>query len=135
MTPQEYRVTFRKLIRDNMIDVIQSDGFRAVIRILDAEEHRRELVRKLFEEIGEYLAAGTLEELADVYEVIRSLALLDSAYEDTLLATAADKRRRRGSFIRGVFLEYILSDEHARHLEEIGEAPEGLCRPTLPREK
>ena len=43
------------------------------MRTLDADEYLCELDRKLAEEVEEYLESGSLEELADVSEVLAAI--------------------------------------------------------------
>lgn len=60
------------------------------------------MIGKLFEEGLELNAAQgsaqKIEELADVLEVVRGLALTNGIDWDSLLATALDKREKRGGF-------------------------------------
>ena len=61
---------YNKLVRDKITDIIEADGRIAKYRILDENEYRRELNKKLQEEVKEYLEDNNVEELADIVEVI-----------------------------------------------------------------
>lgn len=61
---------------------------------------------KLLEEVAEFLGSGSVEELADVQEVV--LALQVEMGAETCAAVAAKKYSERGGFYQGVVL--ILED-------------------------
>jgi predicted house-cleaning noncanonical NTP pyrophosphatase (MazG superfamily) len=68
---------FGKLVRDRIPEIIEADGRRAVVEVLDEARYREALLAKLTEEAAELAAAAddeVLEELADLYEVLRALA-------------------------------------------------------------
>ena len=55
-----------KLVRDRIPEIIIADGKKPITRILDNDEYLRELDKKLNEEIAEYQADKSVEEMADV---------------------------------------------------------------------
>jgi predicted house-cleaning noncanonical NTP pyrophosphatase (MazG superfamily) len=67
-------VKYNKLVRDKIPDIIMRRGDKPVTQILDAGAYRRELRRKLQEEVAEFGESGEVEELADVLEVVYALA-------------------------------------------------------------
>ena len=96
---------FNKLVRDKIPEIIKSNGEIPVVRILNDEEYEIELNKKLKEEVNEYLADGSIEELADIEEVLRALiALKKVSYED-FDKMRESKKEKRGSFKDKVFLE------------------------------
>ncbi len=103
------RVTYNKLIRDRIPEIIEAEGHRAVTRVLPDADYRAALLAKLIEEAGEAENAPDDElagELADVWEVFQALlANLPLTYHE-LEALAAAKRDKRGGFDRRIFLEY-----------------------------
>lgn len=103
-------VVYRKLVRDRIPEVIQSEGRRPVTRVLDETSYRQALLAKLIEEAQEasHATAGDLPgELADVLEVLRALTVTAGISWPQLLALAEDKRSRRGGFGRRIFLESV----------------------------
>ena len=68
--------TYNKLVRDKIPEFLDSKGISYEARIADQEEYKVELIKKLGEEIGEFLEAKNSEELADVMEVIDALKKL-----------------------------------------------------------
>ena len=52
---------YNKLVRDKITDIIETDGRIAKYRILDDNEYRQELNKKLQEEVKEYLEDNNFE--------------------------------------------------------------------------
>jgi predicted house-cleaning noncanonical NTP pyrophosphatase (MazG superfamily) len=103
-------VVYRKLVRDRIPEIIQSEGHRPVTRVLDDGSYRQALLAKLIEEAQEasHATADNLPgELADVLEVLRALTVTAGMSWPQLLALAEDKRSRRGGFGRRIFLESV----------------------------
>ena len=100
---------FNKLVRDNIPDIITSNGEESVTRILADEEYKVELYKKLLEEANEVISSKnsdeTLEELADVLEILRSIAELNGKKLDDVLKNANQKKLKRGGFEKRIFLE------------------------------
>ena len=101
---------YRKLVRDRIPEIIQSEGRHPVTRVLDEASYRKALLAKLIEEAQEASHAADDElhgELADVLEVLRALTMTAGMSWPQLLALAEDKRSRRGAFARRIFLESV----------------------------
>ncbi|MBQ6285519.1 MAG: nucleoside triphosphate pyrophosphohydrolase [Bacilli bacterium] len=100
---------FNKLVRDRIPEKIENNGEVAVTRILSNEEYREELYKKLIEEANEVINAddkeSIIEELADVYEVLKSIAELESTTIEEVIDEAKQKREKRGGFSKRIFLE------------------------------
>lgn len=100
---------YNKLVRDNIPNIIEQDNETPFTRILDDSEYRTELYRKLTEECNEVFTSEssekTLEELADVLEIIRSIAELENKKLDDVIEIANKKRSKRGGFEKRIFLE------------------------------
>jgi predicted house-cleaning noncanonical NTP pyrophosphatase (MazG superfamily) len=103
-------VVYRKLVRDRIPEIIQSEGRHPVTRVLDEASYRQALLEKLLEEAREASHATVADlpgELADVLEVLRALIETAGLSWPELLALAEDKRSRRGGFGRRIFLESV----------------------------
>lgn len=103
------RVTYNKLVRDRIPEIIKANGHHAVTRVLDGEEYQAALLAKLVEEAREAQNAVDDElpgELADIWEVF--LALLSTLHLtwQQVQALASAKRGERGGFQSRIFLEY-----------------------------
>jgi predicted house-cleaning noncanonical NTP pyrophosphatase (MazG superfamily) len=104
------RVVHNKLVRDRIPQIIESEGRRAVTRLLDDGSYRAALLAKLLEEAGEASEASAEAlpgELADVLEVVQALAKAHGLAWEQILKLAAEKRAKRGGFHRRIFLEYV----------------------------
>jgi predicted house-cleaning noncanonical NTP pyrophosphatase (MazG superfamily) len=66
-----------KLVQDHIGERLGGNGTITYEPCPDAETHVALLRRKLLEEAAEYLARPSVGELADVLEVVWSLALVD----------------------------------------------------------
>ncbi len=106
---------FNKLVRDNIPNIIKNNGEESIIRILDAAEYRKELYKKLLEECNEVINSKNkgelLEELADVLEVIRSIAKLENNELDDVIEISDQKKLKRGGFEKRIFLEKTYKKE------------------------
>ena len=100
----------RKLVRDRIPEIIQSEGRCPFTHVLDDVSYQEALLAKLVEEAGEVTHATALNlpgELADVLEVLRALTVTAGISWEQLLALADDKRNRRGGFEKRIFLESV----------------------------
>ncbi|RJE84393.1 phosphoribosyl-ATP pyrophosphohydrolase [Paenibacillus sp. 1011MAR3C5] len=99
---------YQKLVRDRIPHIIRAKGESCRIRVLGLPEYRKELRAKLQEELQEYLEAAdpadALEELADMLEVIRALALVHGSDAEQLEAIRSEKAEQRGGFTERVYL-------------------------------
>lgn len=99
---------YNKLVRDCIPTIIEQAGKTFTTRILDDEEYRKELQKKAFEELEEYVQAETdeaaLEELADVLEIIHALAECHGASIEQVEQIRAKKAEKRGGFRDKIFL-------------------------------
>ena len=106
---------FNKLVRDNIPDIIASNGEESVTRILEDDEYKAELYKKLLEEANEVISSKnsdeTIEELADVLEILRSIAELNGKKLEDIIEMANQKRLKRGGFQKRIFLEKTYSKE------------------------
>lgn len=102
---------YNKLVRDEIPLIISKNGEEPITRILDDEEYKIELEKKLLEEYNEVLGATNsderVEELADMLEVIRSLASLENKDLDDIIEVADLKKEKRGGFSNKIFLERV----------------------------
>lgn len=102
---------YNKLVRDNIPSIIRKNGGEPYIRVLSEEEYRIELEKKLFEEYNEVLEATSsdrIEELADMLEIISSLAKLENASLEDVMEVMNKKREKRGGFENKIFLEKVI---------------------------
>ncbi len=103
---------YNKLVRDNIPNIIKNNGEIPVTKVLEQSEYKKALESKLYEEYKEVIASsGTdrLEELADMLEVIKSLAILENKNLNDIILLAEQKSSKRGSFKKRIFLEKVIT--------------------------
>ena len=103
-----------KLWRDYQIDLVKkSCGSIIHYRVLDDQEFNLKIKEKLLEEAHEVCDAKNrselLEELADLYQVIDSIAQLHGISKEEILAAQVKKLEHRGGFMKRIFVD---SAEH-----------------------
>lgn len=90
-----------KLVRDRIPEIVAAEGGQQNVRVLNDDEYARALLDKLVEEANELRAvtdSATLEEAADVYEVLLAILARHELDADDLPRAAASKRQERGGF-------------------------------------
>ena len=95
---------YDKIVRDRIPEVIEAARQHAIYELVDRETALEGLKRKLSEELAEYLESGSLEELADLLEVMHGVAYHSGVSWQELEAVMLAKRAERGGFERGVRL-------------------------------
>lgn len=106
---------YNKLVRDNIPEIIKgnNDG-EAVTRILNDDEYKKALEDKLYEEYQEVLDArgeDRLEELADMLEIMISLAKIEKANLEKIIEIAKKKKAKRGGFDKKLYLEKVVKED------------------------
>ncbi len=94
-----------KLVRDKIPDIIRADGKTPVTRIMDQEEYLQELDIKLNEEVHEYQADKSIEEMADVLEVLFAICEARGHSIDELMKVKKEKADQRGGFKERIYWE------------------------------
>lgn len=95
---------YNKLVRDKIPQIMESNGEKAITKILNDEEYTKALHTKLDEEVLEFHQDDNAEELADILEVVFALAKSKGYSEEELLALRNKKREQRGGFDDKIFL-------------------------------
>ncbi len=97
----------QKLVRDLIPNIIMEQGNTPKTRILTDEEFKKELDKKLVEEVNEYLSDQNIEEVADVMEVIYTLLDVHGWSFDDVERVRKEKAQNRGGFREKIYLESI----------------------------
>ena len=92
-----------KLVRDKIPAIILADGKKPITRILNTEEYLEELDKKLNEEIAEYQEDKSIEEMADVLEVLFAICEARGHSVEELMEVRGAKREKRGGFEERIF--------------------------------
>ena len=101
-------VSFNKLVRDSVPDLIAARGEQVSAYRADGEELSQLLRRKAIEEALEVAAAAStdelIEEVGDLLDVLEALATVAGTDLEVIRSWAGMKRIERGGFERGVVL-------------------------------
>jgi len=98
---------YNKLVRDKIPEIIQARGQTPVVRTLDNKEYLKQLLEKLFEEVDEFDEDHTVEEMADILEVLMALADTLGIKQSDLETMRKRKAAARGAFKKRIFLERV----------------------------
>lgn len=95
---------YNKLVRDRIPEIIKNSGKQCVCATLSDDDYITLLDAKLNEELEEYQESKTMEELADLLEVIRAVAKARGSSIDEVEAIRRDKAAKRGGFGQKILL-------------------------------
>ncbi|BCN31675.1 nucleoside triphosphate pyrophosphohydrolase [Anaeromicropila herbilytica] len=98
---------YNKLVRDRIPEIIEKDGHKAIYHTLSEKDYIQALDKKLLEEVKEYQADKSLEEMADVLEVLYAICNARGYAIEELEAKRIQKKVERGGFDKKLFLEYV----------------------------
>lgn len=99
---------YNKLVRDKIPEIIEQDGKKCTMRVLNDEEYLEALDAKMDEELAEYHKDQNVEELADLLEVLYAAAEARGFTKDELEAVRERKAEKRGQFKEKLFLESVI---------------------------
>lgn len=106
-------IKYHKLVRDKIPEIIETSGKSSITKILSDEEFKVELKKKAQEELKEYLEATTdlesIEELADLLEIIHSLASTHGTTIEEIEKVRDKKAVERGGFNNKIFLIGVIN--------------------------
>jgi predicted house-cleaning noncanonical NTP pyrophosphatase (MazG superfamily) len=94
---------YNKLVRDKIPEMLDKKGISYEKRIASDNEYKIELIKKLDEEVKEFLEDNITEELADIIEVIEALKRLPE-YND-VEEVRIQKLKDRGGFDKKIILK------------------------------
>jgi predicted house-cleaning noncanonical NTP pyrophosphatase (MazG superfamily) len=104
------RVTYGKLIRDRIPEIMDAARVRYEVAVLDDAAFRSALRAKLLEEATEAASAGSGEELAkeiaDLFEVVEALLAVEGVGLEVVRSVQQERREARGGFGRRLELRW-----------------------------
>lgn len=100
-------VLYNKLVRDRIPEIIEMSGRTCTIEYLSDEDYLHMLETKLDEELAEYHQDQSIEELADLLEVIRAVVIARGSSLEELERIRAEKARKRGGFEKKILLKEV----------------------------
>lgn len=98
---------YNKLVRDKIPQIIEESGEKAKIHKLSQQDYLSALELKLLEEIAEFQEDKSLEELADILEVLQAICISRGYTLEQLEEKRKEKAVKRGGFLEKLYLEYV----------------------------
>jgi predicted house-cleaning noncanonical NTP pyrophosphatase (MazG superfamily) len=102
-------ITYNKLVRDRIPEIIESSGKKAVYEtITKDEDYIKFLKNKLIEEMNEFLESDDVAELADIGEVMHSILEYKGVSVETFQRVRLEKLEKRGGFKKRLLLKEVI---------------------------
>lgn len=101
-----------KLVRDRIPEIIEASGRTCITEVLPEDAYIQALDAKLSEELAEYQQSKSLEELADLLEVMGAVVKARGYTWDDLTRVRKEKRAIRGAFDQKIFLKEVIEEWH-----------------------
>ena len=101
-------IEYNKLIRDKIPEIITSSGKQCIVETMNETEYIEALDAKLNEELAEYQADKSLEELADLLEVMYAVIKARGYSVEELENIRKEKAEKRGGFEKRLRLKGVI---------------------------
>ena len=101
------KISYNKLVRDKIPEIIKASGKICEIEILSNEEYLQMLDKKLDEELAEYHQEQNIEELVDLLEVLYATAKARGYSIEGLEQVRIEKQKARGGFEGKILLKEV----------------------------
>lgn len=98
------KIIYNKLVRDKIPEIIEKSGKTCETKLISGESLKEALVAKLKEEVSEFEEAHSIEEMADILEVLEGICKFHSWNMEEVLNVKAEKLDKRGGFEQGIWL-------------------------------
>ncbi len=102
------RKMYNKLVRDNIPEICLKNGETPVVAVLNENEFEKMLNEKLREETAEFLESGDTEELADILEVVDTIASNKGISFEELIEIKENKAKKNGKFMKKILLKEVI---------------------------
>lgn len=100
-------IKYDKLIRDKIPEIIEQSGKKCIVEVMDNDTYIEYLDQKLNEELAEYQQDKSVEELADLLEVIYAVAVARGYSVEDLERIRVEKSEKRGAFEKRLLLKSV----------------------------
>jgi len=98
---------YNKLVRDKIPEILEARGKQVDVSVLDDKAYLKQLVEKLYEEVEEFDEDHSVEEIADVIEVLAALAATLGISQKEIAEARIKKAAERGTFKKRLFLKRV----------------------------
>ena len=103
---------YNKLVRDKIPEIIEAEGNECETKYVFGLEKLDYLLKKLMEESNELKESKSIEELADVQEVVNAIADELGISQIELENARKEKYNSRGGFKKGIVLIETNENNH-----------------------
>ena len=100
-------IEYDKLIRDKIPEIIEQSGKKCIIEVMDNDTYIEYLDQKLNEELAEYQQDKSIEELADLLEVMYAVVTARGYSVEELERIRLEKAEKRGAFEKKLLLKSV----------------------------
>ena len=101
------KITYNKLVRDKIPELIEADGKILAMEILSDESFVKMVDAKMDEELAEYHKDQNLEELADILELIYTATVARGFSIEELENVRRIKAEKNGTFEKKIYLKEV----------------------------
>ncbi len=96
---------YDKLVRDRIPEIIGQRGEKFIIHIATEQEYWQKLKEKLQEEVDEFKQDESIEEVADIMEILEAICEFKHWDKTELQMLKHQKAETRGAFKERIILE------------------------------
>lgn len=96
---------YNKLVRDKIPEILKSKNVVFSSHVANEDEYKEKLLQKLKEEVNEFLEEPSIEELADVEEVLLAIREGLNFSKEEIEKARIEKAQKRGEFKERIILE------------------------------
>ena len=100
-------IKYDKLIRDKIPEIIEQSGKKCIVEVMNNDTYIEYLDQKLNEELAEYHQDKSIEELADLLEVMYAVVVARGYSVEELERKRLDKAEKRGAFEKRLLLKSV----------------------------
>ena len=100
-------IEYDKLIRDKIPEIIEQSGKKCIVEVMDNDTYIEYLDQKLNEELAEYQQDKSIEELADLLEVMYAVVTARGYSVAELERIRLEKSEKRGAFEKRLLLNSV----------------------------
>lgn len=101
---------YNKLVRNNVPKIMKQEGKKCVIKILEDDEYKQALLKKIVEEAAEMRESKgdsqeLIKEVGDIEEVLESIISVFGLNAQEIERIKKERKNSRGGFDKKIFLE------------------------------